>query len=60
MTELNNMMMVILGTLEIPAFKREKQLQYYRMMYTVSEHELKYLGSYGELMQSVMASLKLC
>ena len=52
------MILVILGTRELAAFKREKTLQYYRMMYAVSEQELKYLGTYGELMKSVMSSLK--
>ena len=58
MNQLNNMILVILGTRELAAFKREKTLQYYRMMYAVSEQELKYLGTYGELMKSVMSSLK--
>lgn len=52
------MILVILGTRELSAFKREKQMQYYRMMYAVSEQELKYLGTYGEMMKSVMSSLK--
>ena len=51
------MMLVILGRLEIPAFKKEKQLQYYKMMYEISEQELKYLNSYGGLMRSVITSL---
>ena len=37
LNELNNMILVILGTRELAAFKREKTLQYYRMMYAVSE-----------------------
>lgn len=44
--------------MELPTFKREKQLQYYRMMYEVSENELKYLSSYGEFMKSVMQGLQ--
>jgi hypothetical protein len=32
-------------------------MQYYRMMYAVSEAEMRYLASYGEFMKSVMEAL---
>ena len=47
----------VLGSVEIPQFKREKQQQYYEMMETVSDRELAFLASYGEFMKSVMDGL---
>lgn len=34
--EFNNMLTIIFGTVEIPIFKKYKQIQYYRMMYEIS------------------------
>jgi hypothetical protein len=49
---------IIFGLQEMPIFKRQKQLQYYQMMYEVSENELRYLATYGEFMKSIMQGLK--
>jgi hypothetical protein len=56
--EFNELVALIFGLVELPTFKREKQMQYYRMMYEVSEGELRYLSSYGEFMKSVMQGLQ--
>ena len=52
------MLTIIFGRVEIPVFKRYKQIQYYRMMYEISENEIKYMAAYGELMKSVLQGLK--
>ena len=57
LSDFNYILTVILGRVEIPSFKRNKQIQYYRMMYEISENELKYLATYGELMKSVLQGL---
>lgn len=51
-------MLIVFGEYEIPRFKRLKQQQYYEMMQSVSEGELRYLASYGEFMKSVMDGLQ--
>lgn len=57
LTEFNNICTVIFGLNQMVKFKRRKQLQYYKMMYDVSENELKYLSTYGEFMKSIMQAL---
>lgn len=51
-------MAVVFGISEIDRFKKLKQKQYYDMMQSVSENELKYLASYGEFMKSIMDGLQ--
>jgi hypothetical protein len=41
------MLTIIFGTVELPVFKKYKQIQYYRMMYEISENEIKYMAAYG-------------
>lgn len=48
---------IIWGCVEVPVFKRNKQLQYYRMMYEISENEMKYMNAYGEFMKSILQGL---
>jgi hypothetical protein len=48
---------LVLGLADLPTFKKKKQLQYYKMMWEVSENELKYLATYGEFMKSIMQGL---
>lgn len=55
--ELNAIVTICFGKAELPVFRKNKQLQYYRMMYEISEHEIKYLATYGEFMKSVLQGL---
>lgn len=57
MNEVLGAMNVIIGTKEIPRFRKLKQYKYYDMMNKVSEKQLRYLGSYGEFMKVVMEGL---
>lgn len=47
LSEFNNIATSIFGLSELTKFKKYKQAQYYKMMYDVSENELKYLANYG-------------
>lgn len=51
------MVTIIFGKVELPIFKKNKQTQYYRMMYEISENEIKYMAAYGEFMKSVLQGI---